>query len=184
MPSRNVDTLEAIKEYELGGKIELSEKQIALRDRYDMAFHLVYTHKQISVAARKLQEQFGISRFAAYNDIDAAMELYGNPITSRKEALRFLNTENQSRLLQLIETEIIRKRKAGQDFTAEVETASRINERIARVNRLHEDDPDTVDPTKLERTQVFIINMAPEAFNKYDEIIDIPVTEAKLPNAS
>jgi hypothetical protein len=184
MPQRNVETIEAIKEYELGGNITLTDKQQELRDRCELAFHLVYTHKQISLAARKLQEQFSISRMTAYNDIDMAMELYGNPISSRKEALRFLNTENQSRLLQLMDLEINRKRKAGLDIAPDIEIASRINERIARVNRLHEEDPDTVDPSKLERTQVFIINMAPEAAKKYEEIIDIPIEEVKLPNAS
>lgn len=180
MPKRNKQTIEAIRLFELEEGM-LTDKQMEIRERYQKAFHYLFTFRQIGQVVKKIQDDFGVSLYTAYDDVNAAMELYGDPIASNKAALRYINTENQSRMLQLLELEIKRKKDVGLDIAEEIETHSKISMRIARINRLHEADEEVFDPSRFERSQVFVVNLNPDVMQKYGDVVDLPLHTVKLP---
>ncbi len=158
-------------------RVRLTEKQEQLRQIYEETYHYIRTFREFGMVVKKLlaHEEFGIkSATTAWKHINAALELYGNPLESRKESLRFLNTEAQNKLLDLQMTEIMRKRREKLDIGPDIEVASRIAERIARVNRLHEDESELPDFEKLKRTTVVVILPTPDQLAQYDDVMDIP----------
>ncbi|NME67201.1 hypothetical protein [Flammeovirga aprica] len=171
------NAVEAIKLYESGELRSLTAKQVQIMERCQKAYHMLFESNSIAQVARKIQEEDPDinSISGAFKAVNQALEIYGNPLQSRKQALRFLNAERQYRLLDLQESEIKRKKEAGKDLGEDIEIASRINDRISKLLKLDQDDPDLPDPSLFERTTVAILNIGGDIIQEYPDVIDIPV---------
>ncbi|OHX67369.1 hypothetical protein [Flammeovirga pacifica] len=171
------NAVEAIKMYENGEIRILSVKQEQIRQRLKRAYHLLFEKQSIVSVANTLMEedQDLSSRSGAFRAVQQAMQIYGNPLESTKEAMRFVYAEKQNELYEILMKQIAERRESKQDVKIEVDIASKILERNIKLLRLDSEDQDLPDPTVFQRTSVAILNVTQDLQEEYGHIMDIPV---------
>jgi hypothetical protein len=132
-------TFEKIKAFLLGDKIELSNTEKLISERWTAAFTLQlensYSDREV---CKLLVQSFDYSEPQAYRDIRNARDLFGDVRKSAKEGLRYLITQWA--------IEMFNAAKKENDFRG----MDRALLRMTRVNNLDMEDVDIPDPAKIQ----------------------------------
>lgn len=87
-------TFDRIYKYYFGKKaVELSEKQEAIRDRWEKAYAMLCDMKTPRKVAAMLHKLYGVDPRTGYNDIRNSMMLFGDPQIGMKSAKRAITNE-------------------------------------------------------------------------------------------
>lgn len=140
-------------EGEAAGVIQLTDKEKELKKRWQSIFALLLNYHSQEQAVAVHMEQFGVTRATAYRDVRQALALFGDIKESDKKAYAHILVEYQMKILQL-------SLKKG-----DLATARAVVMDMAKIKGVDRDDPEGLDPSKLEAHEY--IYLLPEALRKY-----------------
>lgn len=185
MPIRKLSTVEAIRQHEAGKlKTPLTEKQIEMMVRCQKCHHYLTRLRSWNMVAKKLQEDFGFkSTTTAYEIINMSMELYGDPLASSKEALKFLYTESHNSVLDQMQMEITKMRNNPEVPASEIMDAldrmSKVAERAHRTSGGGAGE-DGFPREKIGKAVIYVIIPNPTDLLDFEDVMDVPYET--LPN--
>ncbi|MNE57910.1 hypothetical protein D3C80_1529010 [compost metagenome] len=139
-------TIDILKQYykSSDGEITLTIKQEETRKRLEEAFTMLGNYHSMAEVQTILMKRHGCSKTQAWRYCNQAMSLFGNIIETNKNALRHFATETIR--------EAIAMAKEQNNPVAMIMGA----EKLAKINKVDEIDPDLPDFSHLESHEIKI----------------------------